>query len=348
MTIDKLSENVIGIYIEPLEQGGMRILFSTFLPPIMKYFRVHISQLVPMGVNRVQCLRFVTESYALAPPFPYSGCFTSYASKGISFPLRTKQHVTGQESMPPVQESSQPNNANLSDSEFYIPYDFTHFTQHIKHLLLLQLIHSTPALEVTMITVVVVHKPMADIWVMTMMKSDTSSRIGDFKLISGSAPTNYKTSSKQVDKIKTLEEDLGPKSQWLNEVEQHVHKLEEEKKILITHLAQSEISRHNAVKELVLAVVIRLHYSVEYKKSMAVSFSLSFIVGWLGGMGLGWTDEELGPTGWQVNSRWRVKSAVFMVSQFYGVYGELRALNDETTFRVRGELMVDTFGKLKP
>ncbi|GKC21579.1 hypothetical protein Tco_1023729 [Tanacetum coccineum] len=51
--MDKLPLNVIGIYVEQLEQGGMRIPFSTFFVAVIKHFRVHVSQLLSMGVNRV-------------------------------------------------------------------------------------------------------------------------------------------------------------------------------------------------------------------------------------------------------------------------------------------------------
>ncbi|GJX51011.1 hypothetical protein Tco_0277856 [Tanacetum coccineum] len=53
LTMDKLPPKYIGIYIEQLEQGGLRIPFSTFFLPVIKHIGVHISQLVPMGMNRV-------------------------------------------------------------------------------------------------------------------------------------------------------------------------------------------------------------------------------------------------------------------------------------------------------
>nr|GEU36172.1 hypothetical protein [Tanacetum cinerariifolium] len=53
MTMDKLSSWYIGLYVEQLEQGGLRVLFSSFFLAVIKHFRVHVSQLVPMGVNRV-------------------------------------------------------------------------------------------------------------------------------------------------------------------------------------------------------------------------------------------------------------------------------------------------------
>ena len=53
MTMDKLPENVIGIYPQQLETGGVRIPFSSFLLSVIRYFRVHFSQLVPIGLMRV-------------------------------------------------------------------------------------------------------------------------------------------------------------------------------------------------------------------------------------------------------------------------------------------------------
>ncbi|GJQ96615.1 hypothetical protein Tco_0007754 [Tanacetum coccineum] len=40
LTMNKLSDDVIGVYVEHLDQGGMRIPFSTFLLNVIKYFRI--------------------------------------------------------------------------------------------------------------------------------------------------------------------------------------------------------------------------------------------------------------------------------------------------------------------
>ncbi|GKA40795.1 hypothetical protein Tco_0733388 [Tanacetum coccineum] len=53
LTMDKLPSRYIGIYIEHLEQGGLRISFSAFFLAVIKHFGVHVSQLVPMGVNQL-------------------------------------------------------------------------------------------------------------------------------------------------------------------------------------------------------------------------------------------------------------------------------------------------------
>ncbi|GJU64331.1 hypothetical protein Tco_1246166 [Tanacetum coccineum] len=52
MTMNKLPLRYIGLYIEQFEQGGLRVPFSSFLLAVIRHFGVHVSQLVPMGVNR--------------------------------------------------------------------------------------------------------------------------------------------------------------------------------------------------------------------------------------------------------------------------------------------------------
>ncbi|GKE16225.1 hypothetical protein Tco_1423802 [Tanacetum coccineum] len=52
MTMDKLPSKYIGLYIEQLKQGGLRVPFSSFFLVVIRHFGVHVSQLVPMGVNR--------------------------------------------------------------------------------------------------------------------------------------------------------------------------------------------------------------------------------------------------------------------------------------------------------
>ncbi|GJT23131.1 hypothetical protein Tco_0893068 [Tanacetum coccineum] len=51
--MDHLPGDAIGIYSEFLWFSGIRIPFSTFLLSVLKYFKVHISQLVPLGLDKV-------------------------------------------------------------------------------------------------------------------------------------------------------------------------------------------------------------------------------------------------------------------------------------------------------
>ncbi|GJU14897.1 hypothetical protein Tco_1142863, partial [Tanacetum coccineum] len=52
MTMNRLPSRYIGLYIEQLEQEGLRVPFSSFFLAVIRHFGVHVSQLVPMGVNR--------------------------------------------------------------------------------------------------------------------------------------------------------------------------------------------------------------------------------------------------------------------------------------------------------
>nr|GEW13437.1 transposase (putative), gypsy type [Tanacetum cinerariifolium] len=53
MTMDRLPSRYIGLYVEQLEHGGLRVSFSSFFLAVIKHSGVHVSQLVSMGVNRV-------------------------------------------------------------------------------------------------------------------------------------------------------------------------------------------------------------------------------------------------------------------------------------------------------
>ncbi|GKC12897.1 hypothetical protein Tco_1009679, partial [Tanacetum coccineum] len=52
-TMDKLPDDMIGLYEQYFEFSRIRVPFSAFLLVIIKYFCVHISQLVPLGLNRL-------------------------------------------------------------------------------------------------------------------------------------------------------------------------------------------------------------------------------------------------------------------------------------------------------
>ena len=49
--IDSLPDDVIGLYLEYFMQGGIRVPFSSFLLSIIRHYKVHISQLVPLDFN---------------------------------------------------------------------------------------------------------------------------------------------------------------------------------------------------------------------------------------------------------------------------------------------------------
>ncbi|GJT75340.1 hypothetical protein Tco_1042065 [Tanacetum coccineum] len=97
----------------------------------------------------------------------------------------------------------------------------------------------------------------------------------------------------QVEQILHLEKDLEPKTQQLVTAKERVKMLEREKLALSAQLAQSDADRKNVVKEFIPAVVKRLHTSVEYRRNLAALVQLCFTAGWLGGLALGRTEEEV-------------------------------------------------------
>lgn len=52
MTILDVPEDAIELYLHYFKQGGFRIPTSTFFLRVLKYFRVHVSQLVPIGIKQ--------------------------------------------------------------------------------------------------------------------------------------------------------------------------------------------------------------------------------------------------------------------------------------------------------
>ncbi|GJX15427.1 hypothetical protein Tco_0216259 [Tanacetum coccineum] len=66
-TMDRLLADAIGIYSEFLRFFGVRVPFSTFLLYVLKYFKVHISQLVPLGLNKVVSFEVVCRDLNIVP-----------------------------------------------------------------------------------------------------------------------------------------------------------------------------------------------------------------------------------------------------------------------------------------
>lgn len=103
-----------------------------------------------------------------------------------------------------------------------------------------------------------------------------------------------KVSEGQVERIRQLEEELGKKNALMSEEQADNATLRKEKEDLAITLGQNEMMKLNVVLELVPDVVRRLLDSNEYKTSLAVPLSLSFTAGWLGGVSLDRSKEDLG------------------------------------------------------
>ncbi|GKE19318.1 hypothetical protein Tco_1426895 [Tanacetum coccineum] len=66
-TMDKLPDDMIGLYEQYFEFSGIRVPFSAFLLAVIKHFRVHISQLVSLGLNRLTMFELYCRSLDIVP-----------------------------------------------------------------------------------------------------------------------------------------------------------------------------------------------------------------------------------------------------------------------------------------
>ena len=90
-TMNELPESKIGIYVQQVKLGGVRIPFSSFLLAVIGHFRVHISQLVPIGLNRVTLFEVRCYSLDVVPTVPLFRVFYRLCKQGhwFSFESRT-------------------------------------------------------------------------------------------------------------------------------------------------------------------------------------------------------------------------------------------------------------------
>ncbi|GJS51262.1 hypothetical protein Tco_0624624 [Tanacetum coccineum] len=84
-TMDHLPSDAIGIYSEFLWFFGVRIPFSTFLLSVLKYFKVHISQLVPLGLNKVVSFEVVCRDLNIVPTVTLFRVFQYICKQGDWF-----------------------------------------------------------------------------------------------------------------------------------------------------------------------------------------------------------------------------------------------------------------------
>ncbi|GJV72169.1 hypothetical protein Tco_1492164 [Tanacetum coccineum] len=92
-TINCLRADAIGIYSEFLRFSGVRVPFSTFLLSVLKYFKVHISQLVPLGLNKVVSFEVVCRDLNIVPTVTLFRVFQCLCKQGDWFSF-SKRHNT--------------------------------------------------------------------------------------------------------------------------------------------------------------------------------------------------------------------------------------------------------------
>ncbi|GJS83995.1 hypothetical protein Tco_0750536 [Tanacetum coccineum] len=84
-TMDKLTDDCIGLYEQYFEFSGVRVPFSTLLLAVLDHFRVHISQLVPIGLTRLTLFELYCRSLHIVPSVNLFRVFYKIGKQGDWF-----------------------------------------------------------------------------------------------------------------------------------------------------------------------------------------------------------------------------------------------------------------------
>ncbi|GJZ78779.1 hypothetical protein Tco_0643616 [Tanacetum coccineum] len=90
MTMDVLPPSAIGLYAHHFQQGGLRVPFSSFFLKVVEHFCVHISQLVPLGINRVTFFEIYCRSLDVTPTVPLFRVFYKLCKQGHWFSFQNR------------------------------------------------------------------------------------------------------------------------------------------------------------------------------------------------------------------------------------------------------------------
>ena len=85
MTMNALPDDAIGWYLDDFYEGGISVPFSIFLLEVITYFKVHISQLVPLGLHRVSLFEVYCHSLDILPSVPLFRVFYKLSKAGDWF-----------------------------------------------------------------------------------------------------------------------------------------------------------------------------------------------------------------------------------------------------------------------
>jgi hypothetical protein len=96
LTMDRLPKNAVGIYEAYLEFSGIRVPFSTFLLQVLNHFRVHLSQLVPIGLSKVILFEVYCRSLNFAPYVTLFRLFYMLQKQGHWFSFARRTGKNGQ------------------------------------------------------------------------------------------------------------------------------------------------------------------------------------------------------------------------------------------------------------
>ncbi|GJX34702.1 hypothetical protein Tco_0246259 [Tanacetum coccineum] len=96
-TMDRLTDEYIGLYEQYFEFAGLRVPFSTFLLAVIRHFHVHISQLVPLGLTRLTLFELYCRSLNIVPSVTLFRVFYKLSKQGdwFSFEKRAGKDFRG-------------------------------------------------------------------------------------------------------------------------------------------------------------------------------------------------------------------------------------------------------------
>ncbi|GJR63669.1 hypothetical protein Tco_1505831 [Tanacetum coccineum] len=96
-TMDRLTDEYIGLYEQYFEFVGLRVPFSTFLLAVIRHFHVHISQLVPLGLTRLTLFELYCRSLDIVPSVTLFRVFYKLSKQGdwFSFEKRADKDFRG-------------------------------------------------------------------------------------------------------------------------------------------------------------------------------------------------------------------------------------------------------------
>ncbi|PWA65952.1 transposase (putative), gypsy type [Artemisia annua] len=93
MTMNQLPADAIGLYAEYFFEGGLTVPFTNFLLDVIRYFKVHIPQLVPLGMHRVTLFEVYCRSMHIPPTTPLFRVFYKLSKQGCWFSFEKRAHA---------------------------------------------------------------------------------------------------------------------------------------------------------------------------------------------------------------------------------------------------------------
>ncbi|GJY58044.1 hypothetical protein Tco_0457936 [Tanacetum coccineum] len=93
LSMDIVPNDAIGIYTQFLCFSKVRIPFSTFLLSVLKYFKVHICQLAPLGLNKVVTFEIIYRDLGITPTVNLFWVFQLLCKQGDWFSFAKRRNT---------------------------------------------------------------------------------------------------------------------------------------------------------------------------------------------------------------------------------------------------------------